>query len=319
MAPLKFGLVGTGHWARIAHAPALATTEDIALTAVWGRDPQAASELASAYGATPYSAASPASPASPACPACPAGDIAAFLDAVDGVAFAVPPDVQAPIAVTAARAGKHLMLEKPLAISAAEADELVAAVAGSGVASVVFFTFRFRTDIRAWLAEVTARGGWMGGLTGWFGDSLMESSPFNTPWRRDKGALWDIAPHAVSLLWAALGPVTAVTADAGPADVSHLILHHEGGASSAITVSQHGGAASGFETYLWGPSGRSVVPAGSSDPLPPLRVALGELAGNIRSGQVAHPCDARFGRDVGRVISEAQRQLDARKSHHPAE
>jgi predicted dehydrogenase len=308
-APLKFGLVGTGHWARIAHAPALATTEDISLTAVWGRDPQAAAALAEAHGATPYSSASSASSA---------GDIAAFLDAVDGVAFSVPPDVQAPIAVTAARAGKHLMLEKPLAISSAEEDELVAAIAESGVASVVFFTFRFRTDIRAWLAEVTAQGGWMGGLTGWFGDSLMESSPFNTPWRRDKGALWDIAPHAVSLLWAALGPVTAVTADAGPADVSHLILHHEGGTSSTITVSQNGGAASGFETYLWGPSGRSVVPAGSADPLPPLRVALGELAGNIRSGRTAHPCDASFGRDVGRVISEAQRQLDARKSHRPA-
>jgi predicted dehydrogenase len=302
MAPLKFGLVGTGHWAQIAHAPALASTEGIALTAVWGRDPRAASELAAAHGATPYSVASPA------------GDLAAFLDAVDGVAFAVPPDVQAPIAVTAARAGKHLMLEKPLAIAPAEEDELVAAVAESGVASVVFFTFRFRPDIRAWLAEVTARGGWMGGLTGWFGDSLMESSPFNTPWRRDKGALWDIAPHAVSLLWAALGPVTAVTADAGPADVCHLVLHHEGGTSSAITVSQNGGAAAGFETYLWGPSGRSVVPAGSGDPVPPLRIALGELAGNIRSGQVAHPCDASFGRDVGRVISAAQRQLDDRHS-----
>jgi hypothetical protein len=105
-----------------------------------------------------------------------------------------------------------------------------------------------------------------------------------------------------------------VTADAGPADVSHLILHHQGGASSTVTVTQHGGeAASGFETYLWGPSGRSAVPAGSGDPIPPLRVALGELAGNIRSGQTAHPCDASFGRDVGRVISEAQRQLDARK------
>ena len=44
-------------------------------------------------------------------------DSSAFLDAVDGVAFAVPPDVQAPIAVAAARAGKHLMLEKPLATS----------------------------------------------------------------------------------------------------------------------------------------------------------------------------------------------------------
>jgi len=44
-APLKFGLVGTGHWARIAHAPALAATEGIELTGIWGRDPRAAAVI----------------------------------------------------------------------------------------------------------------------------------------------------------------------------------------------------------------------------------------------------------------------------------
>ena len=39
---MKFGLVGTGYWAHIAHAPALAVTEGVELTAVWGRNPQAA-------------------------------------------------------------------------------------------------------------------------------------------------------------------------------------------------------------------------------------------------------------------------------------
>src|SRR5690348_15056204 len=262
-APLRFGLVGTGHWAQITHAPGLAADPDIELAAVWGRSAEAAAALAGTYGASAYS-----------------GDVGAFLDAVDGVAFAVPPDVQAPIAVAAARAGKHLMLEKPLATSVAGTDEVASAVAESGVASVVFFTLMFRADIRAWLAEVTARGGWLGGLTAWFGSSLEESSPFNTPWRREKGALWDIAPHAVSLLWAALGPVTGVTADAGPADVSHLILHHEGGASSTVTVSQQGGEGAGFETYLWGPSGRSAVPAGNTGALAPLGTALAELTAN---------------------------------------
>ncbi|HEX5300124.1 MAG TPA: Gfo/Idh/MocA family oxidoreductase [Streptosporangiaceae bacterium] len=297
-APLRFGLVGTGYWASITHAPALAAAPDIELAAVWGRSAEAAAALAGLYGAQSFSGA---------------GDLDAFLDGVDGVAFAVPPDVQAPIAVAAARAGKHLMLEKPLATSVAGTDELALAVAEADVASVVFFTLMFRADIRAWLAEVTARGGWLGGLTAWFGSSLEESSPFNTPWRQEKGALWDIAPHAVSLLWAALGPVTGVTADAGPADVSHLILHHEGGASSTVTVSQHGGeAASGFETFLWGPSGRSAVPGGNSDALAPLGTALSELVASIRSGRSAHPCDASFGRDVGHVISEAQRQIDER-------
>src|SRR5262245_23929338 len=110
-APLRFGLVGTGHWAHIAHAPALASTEGIELTAVWGRNPPAASALAASYGAVAHE------------------EIEALLAAVDGVAFAVPPDVQAPIAAAAARAGKHLMLEKPLATSDAAVDELASAVA----------------------------------------------------------------------------------------------------------------------------------------------------------------------------------------------
>jgi predicted dehydrogenase len=295
LASLRFGLVGTGYWARIAHAPALASTEGIEFAAVWGRNRTAAAKLAAGYQAQPHH------------------DIDAFLADVDGVAFAVPPDVQAPIAARAARAGKHLLLEKPIAISVAEADDLVNAVEASQVASVVFFTLRFQADMRAWLAEVTARGGWNGGMASWFGSSLLESSPFNTPWRRDKGALWDIAPHVISVLWASLGPVTSVTADGGLDDTSYLILHHQGGATSAVTVSQSAGeAASGFGTYLWGGSGRSAAPAGTSDPLIPLRTALTELAANARAGQTRHPCDVRFGREVGRVLADAQEQTDAR-------
>ena len=116
-APLRFGLVGTGHWARIAHAPALASTKGIELAAVWGRNPQAAAELAAAYHATPHE------------------DLAAFLAGVDGVAFAVPPDVQAPIAVRAARAGKHLLLEKPIALSEADAGSDAASLRARAVRS----------------------------------------------------------------------------------------------------------------------------------------------------------------------------------------
>ena len=293
--PLRFGLVGTGHWARLAHAPTLASTDGIELAAVWGRNQAAAAELAAAYHAVPHE------------------DLATFLAAVDGVAFAVPPDVQAPIAARAARAGKHLLLEKPIALSGADADELAEAVEQNGVASVVFFTLRFQPRMRAWLASVTTRGGWAGGAAAWFGSSLLASSPFNTPWRREKGALWDLGPHLVSLLWPVLGPVTSVTADAGPEDVAHLVLHHQGGPSSVVTVTQSAGeAARGFEAYVWGAAGQSDAPAAASDPVVPLRTALTELAQNARSGRTGHPCDVQFGRDVDRVLAAAQRQLDER-------
>ena len=49
------------------------------------------------------------------------------------------------------------------------------------------------------------------------------------------------------------------------------------------------------------------------DPVPPLRTALTELAANIRAGRTEHLCDAGFGRDVGHVAAEAQRQILARR------
>jgi predicted dehydrogenase len=292
--PLRFGLAGTGYWARVTHAPALAATEGIELAAVWGRDPRATAELAADYHAAPYH------------------DESAFLAEVDAVAFAVPPDVQAPFAARAARAGKHLLLEKPVALAEADADALAGAVEQAGVASVVFFTHRFHPDVRAWLAEVTARGGWAGGVAVWLGSALASDSPFNTPWRRDSGALWDVAPHLVSLLWASLGPVTSVTAEAGRGDVTHLILHHQGGASSAVTVTLAvAQAAEDPEAFVWGPDGRSSGPLGAIQPVAQLRTALAELAANARAGQTSHPCDVRFGRDVGHVLAQAQGQIDA--------
>jgi predicted dehydrogenase len=294
-SPLRFGLAGTGYWASIVHAPALASTEGIELAAVWGRNPDAAAALAASHATSGFA------------------DFDAFLAEVDAVAFAVPPDVQAELAISAAAAGKHLLLEKPIATSESAADALARAVADAGVASVVFFTARFQPDVRAWLAEV-ARGRWAGGNVVWLGTALAEGNPFNTPWRREKGGLWDLAPHVVSLLWAGLGPVEAVTADAGSGDVTHLILHHQGGASSAVTVTAGAPeAADGFEAFLWGDTGWSRAPAETGAPVSALRVALGELAANARSGRTDHECDVHFGNAVGRVLAEAQRQVDARQ------
>ena len=290
--PLRFGLVGTGHWAQITHAPALASTDGIEFAAVWGRDADAAARLAATYGATAHR------------------DLAAFLAGVDAVAFAVPPDVQAPIATRAARAGKHLLLEKPVAISPADTDALADAAASAQVASVVFFTARFHADVRARLATVLAASGWAGGWAAWLGSALRSGSPFNTPWRRDQGGLWDVAPHLISLLWASLGPVQSVTAAAGRGDVTHLILRHEAGLTSTVTVTLGQPQNAEFsELYLWGESGRSAAPLETGQPVIPLRTALTELAANARSGLVSHPCDVRFGRQIGHILADAQRQI----------
>jgi predicted dehydrogenase len=292
--PLRFGLVGTGHWARITHAPALASTDGIEFAAVWGRNAGAAADLAARYGVTAHQ------------------DLAEFLAGVDAVAFAVPPDVQAPIAIRAARAGQHLLLEKPAALTVADADALADAVQQARVASVVFFTARFQADVRAWEAEVATAGGWTGGGAVWLGSALQPGSPFNTPWRREHGGLWDLGPHVISLLWAGLGPVRSVTAQAGLADVTHLILRHDDGVTSTATVTLSAPASAELtDLFLWGQAGRTTAPAQAADPVVPLRTALGELAANARSGQVSHPCDAQFGRDVVHILADAQRQIVA--------
>jgi predicted dehydrogenase len=234
---------------------------------------------------------------------------------VDAVAFAVPPDVQAAMAARAAAAGKHLLLEKPIATSAAAGAALVEAVEAAQVASVVFFTLLFQPAFRAWLAGVTGgQDRWTGADFVWLGSSLQESSPFNTPWRTDKGALWDLGPHAIALLWACLGPVASLTADAGLADVTHLVLHHHGGATSTVTVSQSvAPAAESFGCYVWGAAGRSAAPGLTTDPVVPLRAALAELVSNARSGLTRHACDVEFGQDIVSLLAEAERQLAQRR------
>jgi predicted dehydrogenase len=292
--PLTFGLVGTGYWARFAHAPALASAPEIKFGAVWGRDTEAAARMAAEFGVTAHV------------------NFDLFLTEVDAVAFAVPPDVQSELAVIAARQGKHMLLEKPIALTETAADALAGAVDEAAVASVVFFTARFQPDARQWLADVVADGGWQGGRALWLGTSHAESSPFNSPWRRAKGALWDLGPHVLSLLWPILGPVETVTADAGRGDLTHLVLHHEGGATSTATVTQGAPeAADGFDLQVWGTRGRSAVPQLAADPVPALQAALTDLVAAARSANRSHPCDARFGRDVTRALAQAQRQLDA--------
>jgi predicted dehydrogenase len=297
---MRFGLVGTGYWAESTHAPALATTPGARLASVWGRNADAAAALAVRYGATAYD------------------DFDAFLASVDAVAFSVPPDVQAPLAIRAAEAGRHLLLEKPVALSVADADAVVTAVEKAGVASVVFFTWRFNRELRAWLADEQARGGWSGsgwsgGVAVWLGTALADDSPFNTPWRRQKGALWDLGPHLAGMLWACLGPVTSVSAVRGQGDVRHLVLQHEGGASSTMTTALDAPEpAEGFNLFVWGAAGRSIMPATPDDPEQSLRVAAAELIASANSGQPQHPCDVRFGRDIVVVLAEAEAQLASR-------
>ena len=296
MSAMKFGLVGTGHWARVTHAPGIAATAGAELVGVWGRRPEAVRPIADEHGARAYD------------------NFEALLDDVDAVAFSVPPHVQAPLATQAARAGKHLLLDKPIALSRDDSDALADAVATAGVASVVFFTSRFVPEVRAWLADVNTTSDWDGATAHWLGDTFGEGSPYaDSQWRRDKGGLWDLAPHILSIVMAVLGPVDRVTSERGPRDTTNLLVHHASGATTVATVSVEAPpAATVMDVMVWGARGRSWMPPGFDAPPTALGVAVGELMAVAESGQVEHPCDVWFGRDIVNVLAAAADQLESR-------
>lgn len=286
----RHGLVGTGHWARTAHAPALAGRPGGRFVGVWGRDARKASTLAEPYDAAVFDHPEE------------------LFAAVDVVSFAVPPHVQAPLAVEAARAGCDLVLEKPIALDVALADDL--AEAAAAVASVVFFTSRFLPEVADWIAGLRGAGSVVGGHATWFGSIFHDDSPYaSSVWRQEEGALWDVGPHALSILIPLLGPVTEVAATAGPSDTVHLVLRHEGGASStaalSLTVPR---AAARTHAEVYGERGWSTMPVSDRDVVAAMTRALDELDEAAASGR-EHPCGAAFGRDVVHVLAAAQADL----------
>ncbi|PAZ10061.1 oxidoreductase [Streptomyces sp. SA15] len=291
---MRIGLLGTGPWARMAHAPALSGHDELDFVGVWGRRPDAAKELAGLHGTRAYD------------------DVDALLADVDAVAVALPPTVQAELAVRAAGAGCHLLLDKPLAATVEQGRAVVDAVQEAGVASVVFFTTRYWTETEAWITEQAGRGGWFTGRAQWLGSVFTGDSPFaDSPWRREKGALWDVGPHALSILLPVLGDVRRVTAAAhGPADTVHLVLDHAGGASSTLTLSLMAPpAAAGVEVELRGEAGVTLLPDSQEGLLPAVTRAADALLASARTGR-PHPCDATFGLRVTEILAAAEDVLN---------
>ncbi|CAL9630727.1 Gfo/Idh/MocA family protein [Streptomyces sp. enrichment culture] len=291
---MRIGLLGTGPWARMAHAPALEAHPELDFTGVWGRRPDAAKELASRHGARPYDA------------------VDALLDEVDAVAVALPPGVQADLAVRAARAGRHLLLDKPLAATVPQARAVADAVREAQVASVVFFTTRFRPEAATWIAEQALEEGWFTARAQWLGSVFGGGdSPFaHSPWRREKGALWDVGPHALSVLLPVLGDAVRVASAAhGPEDTAHLVIEHESGAFSSLTLSLTAPpAAAGAEVELRGSAGVARLPHGGDGPVAALSLAADALLTAARTGR-PHPCDAAFGLRVTEILAEAEALL----------
>ena len=120
-----FGIVGTGVIAAL-HAAAIRTLPGARLAAVTDVVPGAAGTFAAARG----------------CAAEPGLDQLLARPDVDVVCVCVPSGLHAEIGVRAARAGKHLAVEKPVDVTLAAADRLIEAARAAGVTLTVISQHR---------------------------------------------------------------------------------------------------------------------------------------------------------------------------------
>lgn len=287
---VRFGLFGTGHWAGETHGAGLAAHPRAQLVGVWGRDSAKAAALAQRYGVPAFD------------------DADALIEACDAVAIALPPDVQAGIATRAAEAGRHLLLDKPLALTLTDADRLVATVRASGVASLVFFTQRYHRNVTTFLAATAVDGGWQHAEATLFTSIFQPGSPYvGSAWRRQHGGLWDTGPHALSLILPVLGRVTRVAAMDGPRGLVHLLLSHDSGATSRISLTLDApSAAVSHGIAFYGESGIETVPNGDDTLAGAFGTAVDQLLAEIESGTRDHRLDVRFGREVVAILAAAE-------------
>jgi D-xylose 1-dehydrogenase (NADP+, D-xylono-1,5-lactone-forming) len=183
MTPVRWGFLGVGLIAREALAPAVAAAEGAVLVAAAARDQARAAALGPdrAYGSYEALLAD---------------------DDVEAVYIALANDAHLPWTLAALRAGKHVLCEKPLGLTAGEVDEMVEAAAAAGREVVEASWYRWHPRVRLAqrrlpevgpVAHVTAGFAFAGDLTG----------NYRLEPERGGGALYDVGCYAVSAcLWA---------------------------------------------------------------------------------------------------------------------
>jgi predicted dehydrogenase len=272
---VRFAIVGPGKVAQL-HAAALARIPDARLTAVVGRNPERAEALAAPYGARVD----------------PSLELSIDRGGIDAAILCTPHPLHAEQGVAAARAGLHVVVEKPMALQPADARRMVEAAAAAGVELSVISQRRWYEPVRR--VKDAIDGGRIGtaalasvDVLGWRGPEYFAMDPWRgTLAGEGGGVLVNQAVHHLDLLTWFLGP--AVEVDGWVANVNHpeievedsaiAIVRFAGGALATIVASNaqrpglygrihvHGtsGASVGVET-----DGGSIFVAGLSLPSVP--------------------------------------------------
>jgi predicted dehydrogenase len=232
---LRVALAGFGLAGAVLHAPLIAAAEGLELVAVVTRDPQRRAQLARSHpGAQAYDALDDALEAE-----------------VDLVVVASPNRFHVPLATAAIAAGAHVVVDKPLAVTADEARVVAARAEEAGVVLSVFHNRRWDDDFLT-LRRTVAEGR--------LGPVLRVESRFDRwrpalkegAWREGGhpadggGLLLDLGSHLVDQAVQLLGPVESVYAEldvrrpgAAVEDDVFLALAHAGGARSHLWAGMH--------------------------------------------------------------------------------
>jgi UDP-N-acetyl-2-amino-2-deoxyglucuronate dehydrogenase len=199
-ASFRIGLVGCGRISK-NHFDAIAQVDGLELAAVCDIDTERAARAGEEHGVPWY------------------GSLDEMLERgeIDVVSICTPSGLHSAQGVAAARAGKHVVTEKPMAISLAQADELVRACDDARVHLFVVKQNRLNPPIqllkravdkgrfgRIYLANVTVR--WQRP------QEYYDAEPWRGTWEFDGGAIMNQASHYVDLIQWLVGPVESVMA-----------------------------------------------------------------------------------------------------------
>lgn len=182
------GVVGCGYWGS-KHVRVLSSLPTVRQVVVIEQDEALRRKLQSAFPAVRAFA-----------------NLVEALPFVDAVVVATPPETHAALCTIALRAGKHVLVEKPLAPTLAEAQHMVASAAAADRLLMVGHTFKYNPAVRELRRRIDA--GDLGRIY------YIHSARLNLGlYRRDVNVVWDLAPHDITIMNYLLQAVpTSVTA-----------------------------------------------------------------------------------------------------------
>jgi predicted dehydrogenase len=196
MSPLRVALIGCGSVGRRIHAAGLRLCPDVELALACSRSQESAQSIGAPEITQDYR------------------DVMA-RDDIDAVVIATPNNLHREIALAAFEAGKHVLCEKPLALNAEEAREMLDAAEASGKVHMTAFTYEFIPAVR-YLKTLVDRGD-LGEIRSVRGAYLMALAGHTLGWRSTKaqagcGVLGDIGSHLIHLCHWLTGDIARLTA-----------------------------------------------------------------------------------------------------------